>query len=98
MQTAETYGRAVRYYLFFDESKAKHDVNEVKRKHGVQAQSGDNHCPKDISELAWILEWMIKEERSDRTCRDVGGGSKTGNKVSRKQPAKKPQVLTGSTN
>jgi hypothetical protein len=33
MQTAETYGRAVD--TIFDESKAKHDVNEVEEKaHG----------------------------------------------------------------
>jgi hypothetical protein len=58
MQTAaETYGRAVDTIFVFDESKAKHDVNEVEESCAWwQAQSGDNRCPKDISELAWILE------------------------------------------
>jgi hypothetical protein len=33
-------------------------VNEVEEKaaHGGKLKSGDNRCPKDISELAWILE------------------------------------------
>jgi hypothetical protein len=40
MQTAETYGRAVDTIFVFDESKAKHDVNEVEEKaaHGKLSQ------------------------------------------------------------
>jgi hypothetical protein len=55
--------------LSLDESKAKHDVNEVEEKaaHG-EAQSGDNRCPKDISELAWILERTISlKKKNDQT-------------------------------